>query len=169
MATPPPPPPAIPAPAPALTEASPTPTPTPTPAPASAEAPPDPAPSTERSQKPGRLEAAWFAAGDKADEQIDEEARDEEDGDILIAPSKVEQVAVDLTTGTYRRYALDGTPAQPVAGVAPGASTPVMTPRSPAIDAPAAPVDSGNRRTLLVVALVLLGVGLATLVFTLLY
>jgi hypothetical protein len=152
---PPPPPPPVPAEAP----------PDPDPAPSD----PDPAPSSERSQKPGRLEAAWFATGAKAGEQVDEEAREEEDGDILIAPSKVEQIAVDLTTGTYRRYALDGTPAHPVAVIAEN-STPAMTPvATPGPDVPAAPVASGNRRTLLIVALVLLGVGLATLLFALLY
>jgi hypothetical protein len=137
-----------------------------------APAPPPPPssepPSTGRSQKPGRLEAAWFATGAEAEEQADEEQRNQEDGDILIAPSKVEQAAVDLTTGTYRRYALDGTPAQPVARIA-GASAPMMTPvLTPAVEAPAAPVASGNHRLLLVAALILLGIGLATLLFTLL-
>jgi len=146
-----------PEPAPAATRPT-TPNPPPPPVPPARETDPTP----ERSKKPGRLEAAWFATGADADE-VDEEDRPVEDGDVLIAPSKVEQKAVDLTTGTYRRYALDGSSkltAIPVLAQA------APSPGEPAV--PAAPIASGNRRLLLVVALIVGGVGLLTLLFALL-
>lgn len=57
--------------------------------------------------KPGKLEAAWFAVGDDADNIAEEDRPDADDGDLLIAPSKVEQKATELTTKTYMRYRID--------------------------------------------------------------
>jgi hypothetical protein len=94
------------------------------------------------SRKPGRLEAAWFAAGANA-EAVSEEDRPVEDGDIVIAPSKIERAATDITTGTYMRYALDDPSVHP----------------QPSPDPPPAPLSSGLRRLLWPAALVA-GLGL---------
>jgi outer membrane biosynthesis protein TonB len=87
------------------------------PAPAAEEqpaTPPEPSETPAEAQparrraKTGRLEAAWFALGaEREDRSDDEEEPDVEDGDVVIAPSKVEQVASELTTKTYMRYTLD--------------------------------------------------------------
>ncbi len=106
---------------------------------------PPPTPSSVRGKpRAGRLEAAWFAAGADT-EAIPEEDRPVEDGDIVIAPSKVEQAASDITTGAYMRYRLDTT-----------------SNRTPAVDAGvlAVPLRSGHRRLLLPLLLGVAGVGL---------
>ena len=65
------------------------------------------APDPGRKARPGKLEAAWFAVGADADRLADEDRPTAADGDLIIAPSRMEYVANDLTTGTYRRYSLD--------------------------------------------------------------
>lgn len=60
--------------------------------------------------KPGRLEAAWFSLGARMEEATEEDPEDEKEAeDLIITPSKVHQVADELTTKTYMRYRLDAT------------------------------------------------------------
>jgi hypothetical protein len=63
--------------------------------------------------KPGRLEAAWFSLGARMEEATEEDREDEEEEDLVITPSKVHQVADELTTKTYMRYRLDATDPTP--------------------------------------------------------
>lgn len=64
----------------------------------------------KRQAKPGRLEAAWFSLGARMEEATEEDQEDEEEAeDLIITPSKVHQVADELTTKTYMRYRLDAT------------------------------------------------------------
>jgi hypothetical protein len=100
--------------------------------------------------KPGKLEAAWFAVGDDADNISEEDRPDADDGDLLIAPSKVEQKATELTTKTYMRYRID-------------TSNPQL--RAARDSSPSAAVPGKSRAWLYLVAA---GVGLAVLVVLLL-
>ena len=174
--------PAPPAPAPPAVAPSPAPPAPAPPAPPAAAPPPPPAPqeavveasgippevarilNTPVSSEPrpririrtARLEAAWFAVGDSA-EEVPEEARRAEDGDVVIAPSKIEEVASDITTGTLQRYSLD-TSASGAVPALPDARAHV----------PAVPLASGNRRLLVPALAVAAGVGLIVLLIVLL-